>query len=90
MQTYDIQINKNKKEITQHGSFEFPLIIYTTQISKNILGFIDWHWHNELQLCYITHGSVQFSVNQKTLFKSKTAGTELHVSILRTSPSYVS
>lgn len=88
MQTYDIQINKNKKEITQHGSFEFPLIIYTTQISKNILGFIDWHWHNELQLCYITHGSVQFSVNQKTFILNEKEGIFINTKQLHQAVNY--
>jgi AraC-type DNA-binding domain-containing proteins len=67
LQTYDIIIDKNKKETTKHGSFEFPLAIYTTQINKNILGFIDWHWHEELQFCIITKGIVDFSVNGDSL-----------------------
>ena len=45
MQANNIINNKNKKEVTQHGSFEFPITVYRTQISENILGYIDWHWH---------------------------------------------
>lgn len=67
MQTYSIVIDKNKKETTRHGEYEFPLAIYTTTIRRNILGFIDWHWHEELQLCIVTQGQVQFSINEDSL-----------------------
>jgi AraC-type DNA-binding domain-containing proteins len=71
MQTYNIIIDKNKKETTQHGSFEFPLAIYTTQINKNILGFIDWHWHEELQFCIVTNGVVHFIVDGDSIILSE-------------------
>lgn len=63
MQVYDIVLDKNKKETTPHGSFDFPLAIYTTQISKNILKYIAWHWHEELQFCIVTNGIVDFFIN---------------------------
>jgi AraC-type DNA-binding domain-containing proteins len=74
MQKYNIIIDKHKKETTQHGSYEFPLAIYTTRIVKNILGFIDWHWHEELQFCIITKGSVQFRVNSDSILLSEGEG----------------
>lgn len=64
MQIYDIPFDQNHMETTHHGNFSFPLAIYTTQISKNILGYIDWHWHHELQFCVVIHGKVEFFVNQ--------------------------
>lgn len=74
MQTYNIIIDENKKETTKHGSFEFPLAIYTTQINKNILGFINWHWHEELQFCIVTNGIVDFNVNGNSIILSKGEG----------------
>ncbi len=67
MQQYHIIIDKNKRETTRHGEYEFPLAIYTTEIRKNILGFVDWHWHDELQLCLVTRGTVSFNVDDETL-----------------------
>ena len=63
MQIYDIGINENKMETTSHGTADFPIAIYETVLNRNILGFVDWHWHNELQFCYITNGSVRFTIN---------------------------
>lgn len=67
MQVYDIHINQQMKETTQHGSLDFPFVIYKTQLSKNVLGYVNWHWHNELQFCYIVSGSVALCVNKKEI-----------------------
>ncbi|MEY8337562.1 AraC family transcriptional regulator [Lachnospiraceae bacterium 62-35] len=67
MQVYDILIDKRRKEIPPHGSFDFPLAVYTTQINRNVLGFIHWHWHDELQFCIVTSGTVQFHINNHVL-----------------------
>lgn len=74
MQQYNIVIDENKKETTDHGSFEFPLAIYTTDISKNVIGFIDWHWHDELQFCVITKGSVVFEINDSQVILNEGDG----------------
>lgn len=74
MQTYHIQIDEHQQETTVHGAFDFPLAIYTTQISKNILGLIDWHWHEELQFCIVTTGKVVFHVNGEILILDEGAG----------------
>lgn len=79
MQIYDIILDKNKKETTQHGSFDFPLAIYTTQISKNILGYIAWHWHEELQFCIVTEGTVEFFINNNVVKLSKGEGIFINV-----------
>ena len=67
MKTTHIFIDQNKKERTRHGTIEFPLAIYTEHIKENILGFIEWHWHDEMQFCVVTQGAVEFEVNQNRL-----------------------
>lgn len=63
MQVYDINIDQQMKETTQHGSLDFPFAIYETQLNKNVLGFVNWHWHNELQFCYVVSGRIMLYVN---------------------------
>lgn len=62
MQVYDIPIDSLERETTQHGTPDFPLAAYTTTISRNVLGFVNWHWHDELQLCLVREGLVEFRV----------------------------
>jgi AraC-like DNA-binding protein len=65
MQITNIAIDRNRKETTKHGSFAFPLAVYCSVLSRNVLGFINWHWHEELQFCRVTTGSVRFFVNEQ-------------------------
>jgi AraC-like DNA-binding protein len=67
MQVYDIPIDALERETTQHGTPDFPLAAYTTTISRNVLGFINWHWHDELQLCLVREGLVEFRVRAAAL-----------------------
>lgn len=66
MQVFDIPIDERGCESTPHGTFGFPLAIYTTRIQSNVLGYVTWHWHPELQFCIVVNGQVEFSVNQET------------------------
>ncbi|MGE4275642.1 MAG: AraC family transcriptional regulator [Lawsonibacter sp.] len=65
MQVVNIPIDRNQMETTRHGSFAFPLAVYQSVLSQNVLGFINWHWHEELQFCYVTAGAVRFFVHEQ-------------------------
>ena len=65
MQIYQIPINKKGMETTRHGSFAFPVAAYETELDKCALGFVDWHWHEELQLACVTRGTVRFRVDER-------------------------
>lgn len=85
MQVYDISIDKDKREETIHGTFEFPMEIYETQLSKNVLGYVNWHWHDELQFCLVTKGSVSFHVNAEEFILAKGEGIYINKSALHMS-----
>lgn len=89
MQIYDIVLDKDKKETTQHGSFDFPLAVYSTQISKNILGYIAWHWHEELQFCIVTEGIVEFYINNDIVRLSKGEGIFINVGQMHQAKNYL-
>ena len=65
MQVLNIPIDHNRMETTVHGSFSFPIAIYQQILSKNVLGYINWHWHEEIQFCCVTRGAVSFHVNER-------------------------
>ena len=74
MQIYNIKIDENKKETTNHGVYEFPIQIYETFLEKNVLGFVNWHWHDEVQFCLVTNGRVDFYVSEKKYTLDKGQG----------------
>lgn len=65
MQILNIPIDRNQMETTAHGSFSFPIAVYQQILSKNVLGFINWHWHDEIQFCCVVRGAVTFCVNEQ-------------------------
>ncbi|MHC1719917.1 MAG: helix-turn-helix domain-containing protein [Clostridiaceae bacterium] len=81
-------VGENKKEATQHGSFEFPFVIYTTRINNHILGFVDWHWHKELQFCIVTKGTVHFNVNSDSIILSEGEGLFINSGQLHKAENY--
>lgn len=82
MQIYNIPINDDKMETTRHGNTEFPVAIYETVLIKNILSFVNWHWHNEIQFCLVTSGSVQFIVNNSTFEANTEEGVFINSGVL--------
>ena len=63
MQVYQIPINAANKETTKQGTDDFPLAVYHTVLSKNMLGYVPLHWNEEVQFCLVTRGNVLFTVN---------------------------
>lgn len=84
----NIVTNKNKKEVTQQGSFEFPITVYKTKISENILGYIDWHWHEELQFCIVTKGNINFNVDGDSIILSEGEGIFINARQLHQAKNY--
>lgn len=66
MQISVIPIDSNNHELSSHGTYDFPIAIYNDQLDKNLIGFVNLHWHEEIQFSYVTKGSVEFIVNQKS------------------------
>lgn len=74
MQIATIQIDKNYQEKTLHGSYDFPIAVYLTQLDKKVLGFVNWHWHKEIQFSLVTKGEVEFFVNQNSYILTEGQG----------------
>lgn len=87
MQIYNIPLNKDKKEITSHGNRAFPIAVYEQELKKNILGFIPWHWHEELQFCYIVKGIVKFHISNQIVLLEKGQGVFISSNILHMADS---
>jgi AraC-like DNA-binding protein len=65
-----INVYDDQREMKQHGSFEFPVAVYHYVMSDCVMGYINWHWHEEIQLNLVTHGAVRFFADgQQVLVK---------------------
>lgn len=64
MQVRNIPIDGTGRETTRPGQPGFPLAVYHSVMSRNVLGFTPWHWNEELQFCLVTRGHIRFFVNE--------------------------
>lgn len=65
LQVFDIPIGEDKRDLTPQGTYGFPLAVYLQELHKNVLGFINWHWHEGVQFCKVVCGEVLFHVNSQ-------------------------
>ncbi len=64
-------IDINLQEIKQHGTHEFPFVIYNEEFDTNNLSYISCHWHNEIEIIYCYEGSISYTVNNKNFILNK-------------------
>ncbi len=82
MQIFDIPINSNRMETTRIGTFDFPLAVHENELKKNVLGFVNWHWHYEFQLTYVVRGTISVFFNQQTIDLHEGQGIYINPEVL--------
>ncbi|MCF2679413.1 helix-turn-helix transcriptional regulator [Faecalicatena contorta] len=60
-----IHIEKNQKEIKEHGSFAFPVNVSIENIQSYEQSSFLWHWHPEIELTWIVSGEMEYHVNDR-------------------------
>ena len=82
MQIFDIPINSKRMETTRIGTFDFPLAVHENDLKKNVLGFVNWHWHYEFQLTYVVRGNISVFFNQQTIDLHEGQGIYINPEVL--------
>lgn len=82
MQIFDIPINSKRMETTRIGTFDFPLADHENDLKKNVLGFVNWHWHYEFQLTYVVRGTISVFFNQQTIDLHEGQGIYINPEVL--------
>lgn len=67
MQVTNIPVSKDHRETTRQGRPEFPIAVYYSVMSSNVLGYTKLHWHEELQFCLVTRGKIRFFVEEESV-----------------------
>lgn len=61
-----IQTDENKRELTAHGSAQFPLQINHDHLFSFYRHYVCCHWHEELEICVVQNGHVRYQLKEKT------------------------
>ena len=82
MQSTKIQVNDNLQETVKHGSYDFPLAIYTDRFNLFEDGYIRWHWHKELQFSYSLYDKVIVFIEDEKTVLSPGEGIMINSNVL--------
>ena len=82
MQIFDIPINSKRMETTRIGTFDFPLAVHENDLKKNVLGFVNWHWHYDFQLTYVVRGTISVLFNQQIIDLHEGQGIYINPEVL--------
>jgi AraC-like DNA-binding protein len=82
MQLSKIEVNDNLQETTKHGSYDFPIVIYTNKFNLFEDGHIRWHWHKELQFSYCLYDKVIFFIENQEISLEAGEGIMVNSNVL--------
>ena len=66
MQLTEIRTDDTLRELQDHGTPEFPFAFYDETVQQFRKGYIDWHWHSELEWVLVAQGTLDCRVAADT------------------------
>ncbi len=71
MQITEIITDETLREIREHGTPEFPFEYYLDDIDEIGQGYVEWHWHNEIEWAWAESGKVICRIgNEKIILEA--------------------
>lgn len=67
MQFFKTPTDETLKENVRHGTKEYPFAYYIDDINKFDIGYIDWHWHPEVEFVTVLEGSIDCFIGEKKI-----------------------
>ena len=61
----EIKIDEKQRELTAHGTVQFPLVINHDCLYDFYERYIRCHWHEELELPVVIRGSIRYQLKEK-------------------------
>lgn len=62
-----VTLTRERRELLTEASTAFPCIAYDARYGQDCGRSVPWHWHEELELAYVTEGSARFLLPDQTL-----------------------
>lgn len=65
MHNYEIKVDKDQRELSIHGTVQFPMEINHDHLKRFSERYICCHWHEELEIPVVLSGSVRYQLKDK-------------------------
>lgn len=82
MQLTHISVDERGMETIRHGSVGFPMKVYTDDFEKYDIGYIRWHWHNEIEFAVVLQGEVEFFTGEQSICLQEGEGLFINSGII--------
>lgn len=82
MEITQILVDKHGKEEIRHGHVKFPMQVYTDNFEKYDIGFIRWHWHNEIEFAVVMEGEVEIHAGESSISLREGEGLFINSGVL--------
>lgn len=66
-----VTVAENLEEIKDHGDFEYPVGTYLVSFDAMHMGFVRWHWHDEMEISLVMSGRAEFMINDESFVLSE-------------------
>lgn len=82
-----LRINIHNHEEDRRGTPMFPVGAYITSVGGSMMERIPWHWHNEVEVLYISKGALKLEVPHCTMILKEGDGAFINAKVLQTATS---
>lgn len=77
-----IELDERRREISETGTDLFPISAFYNDLNQMPCKEIPWHWHKDVELIYIDHGSLNVSIQQDEILLQAGEGLFINTNIL--------
>lgn len=63
-----IRTDQHKKELKQHGTYDFPVLVSHESLSAFDRGYFFWHWHPEIEFTYVEQGDICYQIGNQIYY----------------------
>lgn len=74
MKAKPINLTSNNREFLPNEFHGLPIAFYMSNFQDEQYDYIDWHWHDEVQYCFVLKGEIKFKVNNENYIVSEGNG----------------
>ncbi len=75
----NVKVSEDGRELVEHGTLQFPVACYHDDLIKED---VYWHWHDELELIFVSEGSATIAVEQEKFTACQGDGFFINTGIL--------